>query len=46
MPPEFATRTPWGVDGSIADLTVVECSNVNTYRDALTEAWHRLAAGN
>ncbi|SHM79308.1 putative spermidine/putrescine transport system substrate-binding protein [Roseovarius litoreus] len=46
LPPEVAARMPWGADGSIDDLAVADWTAINAYRDALSEAWTRLASGN
>lgn len=46
LPPEVATRMPWGADGSIDDLAVADWTEINAHRDALTETWTRIATAN
>lgn len=45
LPPEVAARMPWGADGSVDDLSVSDWSAINSHRDALTDAWNRIAFG-
>ncbi|WP_138933805.1 ABC transporter substrate-binding protein [Roseovarius arcticus] len=46
MPGDVAARMPWGPDGTIADLSVSDWTAINAHRDALTDAWNRIASGN
>jgi putative spermidine/putrescine transport system substrate-binding protein len=43
---DVAARMPWGANGTIDDLSVSDWSAINANRDALTDAWNRIATGN
>lgn len=44
LPPEVSRKLPWGANGSIKDLTLLDWNDVNARRAQLTEAWNRQVA--
>lgn len=42
--PEVSQKMPWGETGSIANLNLLDWTEINTYRPAITDAWNREVA--
>lgn len=43
---EVAEKMPWGKDGSIENLNLLDWSEINAHRAAITDAWNREVVGN
>ena len=44
VPDDVARKLPWGVGGSIADLSLLDWNMVNARRAEITDAWNRQVA--